>query len=510
MDPQVRPAFITPGATAGQSSDDVAALLQSRLRTLGILLLPLGLILAALGIAGGLFTSFSRPFVHPPYIGWPLVWGAALGILALTRLGPRRPLALGTLRMWEAIGIGSGVVIFTIGWYLLLSKVPAATRQALGDMDPLMGPQILAAGGSVFWVSTMIAYGTYVPNTWRRCAIAMALMSVCAVVPDLIVIRGWSVPASFQFSYFGGRLFWLVDAALIAIYGAKRIESLRSDAAAARRLGQYVLTSPLGSGGMGDVFVAQHQFLRRPCAVKLIRPGEHADSTAISRFEREVQTTAALTHPNAVQIFDYGRAEDGTFFYAMEYLPGPSLEQIVEEHGPLSPARAVQFLRQICGPLEEAHRLGLIHRDVKPSNVIVCERGGVPDVAKLLDFGLVADVGKPVGDGDARLTQAGTIVGSPAFMSPEQCAGDELTLASDIYSVGALGYYLVTGKSPFAGRSATQMLAAHIYEVPSSPSSKQEGVPSQLDAVILRCLAKQPSERYSSAAELERALAALR
>lgn len=258
---------------------------------------------------------------------------------------------------------------------------------------------------------------------------------------------------------------------------------------------------------MGEVYLAEHTFLRRPCAVKLIRPGHQTDITALSRFEREVQTTAMLTHPNAVQIFDYGRADDGSFFYVMEYLPGMSLEQIVERDGPLPPPRAIHLVRQICGPLCEAHNLGLIHRDIKPSNVIVCERGGVPDVAKLLDFGLIAAIGGVSGENsEGRLTHAGTLVGSPAFMSPEQCGGDELTIASDIYSVGALLYYLLTGRVPFSNRTPTQMLAAHIYEAPRPPSLVRAALPGELDALVMRCLAKQPADRYASAIELEHAL----
>src|SRR5262249_40413186 len=158
--------------------------------------------------------------------------------------------------------------------------------------------------------------------------------------------------------------------------------------------------------------------LRRPCAIKLIRPDRAGEPKHLLRFEREVQTTATLTHPNTVQIFDYGHAEDGTFYYVMEYLPGLTLEQLVKEHGPLPPARAIHFLRQVLGALREAHAIGLIHRDIKPGNVMVCERGGWHDTAKLLDFGLVMPPGQ--GQVSEKLTQDGAIAGTPAYMSPEQ------------------------------------------------------------------------------------------
>ena len=186
---------------------------------------------------------------------------------------------------------------------------------------------------------------------------------------------------------------------------------------------------------MGEVYLAEHVLLRRPCALKLIRPERAGDPKNLRRFEREVQATATLTHPNTVQVYDYGHTDDGTFYYVMEYLPGLTLEELVKRHGPLPPARAIHFLRQVCGALEEAHAVGLIHRDIKPGNVIVCERGGVHDVAKLLDFGLVLS---PVSEADGeKLTQDGAIAGTPAYMSPEQAGGqDDVDARSDIYSLG--------------------------------------------------------------------------
>ncbi|HKB38404.1 MAG TPA: serine/threonine-protein kinase, partial [Gemmataceae bacterium] len=262
----------------------------------------------------------------------------------------------------------------------------------------------------------------------------------------------------------------------------------------------------LGAGGMGEVYLAEHVLLRRPCAIKLIRPERAGDANHLLRFEREVRTTATLTHPNTVQIFDYGHAEDGTFYYVMEYLPGLTLDQLVQQHGPLPAARAIHFLRQLCRALQEAHTVGLIHRDIKPANVMVCERGGLHDVAKLLDFGLVLPQGvRPDGE---RLTQEGVIAGTPAYMSPEQAAGgDNLDARSDIYSLGALAYFLLTGRPPFAGRSSLRMLAAHLYEPPAALTDHRPDVPVELQAVVLRCLAKEPAQRFPNAQCLEAALA---
>jgi serine/threonine-protein kinase len=265
------------------------------------------------------------------------------------------------------------------------------------------------------------------------------------------------------------------------------------------------LKKRIGGGGMGEVYLADHVLLRRPCAIKLIRPERAGDPAMLQRFEREVRATATLTHPNTVQIFDYGRTPEGTFYYVMEYLPGLTLEELVKQQGPLPPARVVHFLRQLCGALAEAHAISLVHRDIKPGNVIVCERGRIRDVAKLLDFGLVQS--HFVGDGDDRLTQQGTVIGTPAFLSPEQAGGgDSVDARSDIYSLGALAYFLIAGQPPFSGRSQVKMLAAHLYEPPTPLTSHRPDVPPELEAIILRCLAKNAAERFTDIESLASAL----
>jgi serine/threonine-protein kinase len=295
-------------------------------------------------------------------------------------------------------------------------------------------------------------------------------------------------------------------AVAVAVFGSYRIQYLAQQAREARELGQYRLKQLIGTGGMGEVYLAEHMLLRRPCAVKLIRPEHANDGRSLQRFEREVRSMATLTHWNTVEIFDYGHAEDGTFYYVMEYLPGQTLDALVTQHGPLPPARAVHFLRQICMALREAHGIGLLHRDIKPGNVFACERGGVHDVAKLLDFGLVQSSG--IAKGADKLTVIGSIVGSPPFMSPEQAAGKALDSRSDIYSVGALGFYLLTGQPPFPRETAMEMLMAHAYEPVPAFSALLKGVPLDVEDVIRRCLEKDPAKRWPDAASLEKALAA--
>lgn len=362
----------------------------------------------------------------------------------------------------------------------------------------------LGAGLATPWAAAVVAYGVLIPSSARQCGIRTAVLAVCAFLPELIIFPGTIGLSAGVPGYLAIKSITIAAMSALAIYGAYRIDVLRNDVQEARKLGQYVLRKRLGEGGMGEVHLAEHQFLRRSCAVKLIRPEQAGDEETLARFEREVRAAARLTHPNTIQIYDYGRADDGTFYYAMEYLPGISLQQFVDQHGPLPGARAVRVLSQLCGALSEAHACGLVHRDIKPGNVMLCQRGGIHDVAKLLDYGLVAAI--RVGDVDTKLTQTGAVVGTPGFMSPEQCAGDDhVTSASDIYSLGALAYFLLSGHEPFGGRSAFQMMAAHLYEAPMPLTERQPNVVPALSAVISRCMAKSPGERYADMSELDEA-----
>jgi serine/threonine-protein kinase len=204
-------------------------------------------------------------------------------------------------------------------------------------------------------------------------------------------------------------------------------------------------------------------------------------------------------------VYDYGRAEDGSFDYVMEYLDGPTLEELVRRSGPLPPGRVVYLLRQVCGALMEAHAAGLVHRDVKPGNVIVAALGGQRDVAKLLDFGLVQDLSAEAAD---RLTRTGTVLGTPAYMSPEQAAGESaLDARSDLYSLGAVAFFALDGQPPFQGKTLGQLLAAHRSEPPPALTDLRPDVPADLAAVVARCLAKDPHDRFPSAADLDRTLA---
>jgi serine/threonine protein kinase len=270
------------------------------------------------------------------------------------------------------------------------------------------------------------------------------------------------------------------------------------------QIGQYRIHQRLGAGGMGEVYLAEHPFLRRFCALKLIRPDSAEDPKALARFEREVRATAALSHPNTVEIYDYGRTADGIYYYVMEFLPGLSLAELVERHGPLSPGRVVYLLRQICQALCEAHAEGLIHRDIKPSNIVAARRGGMDDVAKLLDFGLVR---LAVREADRDTSGEGRVVGTPLYTSPEQARGDrDLDGRSDIYSLGAVAHHLLTGRPPFNKANGIAVLVAHTKEPLIPPSLILPGIPEDLERVVVRCLAKDAGNRFANAASLDRAL----
>lgn len=264
------------------------------------------------------------------------------------------------------------------------------------------------------------------------------------------------------------------------------------------RLGQYELGERLGAGGMGTVYRAEHALLRRPTAIKLIKPEATGDDL-IERFEREVRYTASFSHPNTIVVYDYGSTDDGRFYYAMEYLEGVDLHRLVELSGPQTSGRVVTILKQICGSLAEAHAHGVVHRDIKPSNVMLTHRGGVPDVVKVLDFGLV----KPFRDhgGNGRETRGGVIMGTPEFMAPEAFRASRLVSPqSDLYSLGCLAYFLLTGRFVFDADSVASLAGCHLFAEPVPPSARSRRVIDRgLETFVLDCLKKAPEERPEGA-----------
>ena len=302
---------------------------------------------------------------------------------------------------------------------------------------------------------------------------------------------------------------WSGVAIAISTVGSGVICGLRAEADRIKRLGQYTLEVKIGEGGMGSVYRARHATLRRPTAIKLLPP-EKAGEDSIRRFEREVQLTARLSHPSTIAIFDYGRTPEGVFYYAMEYLEGLNLEELVDREGAQEPGRVIHILGQVAGALTEAHEAGLIHRDIKPANSILCQRGGMPDVAKVVDFGLV----KGVVTTEEEATMIGTgqhlLVGTPMYMAPEAIKGEQFVDGrSDLYALGAVGYFLLVGRPVFSSTNVVEIVAHHLHTVPPPPSHGTDcAVPHDLEAVLMRCLAKDPVARFGTARELARELTA--
>ena len=264
-----------------------------------------------------------------------------------------------------------------------------------------------------------------------------------------------------------------------------------------KQLGQYTLGEKIGEGGMGVVYRARHALMRRDTAVKLLLP-DRADAAAVERFEREVCLTCQLTHPNTIQVYDYGRTPDGIFYYAMELLSGLNLHDLIARFGPQPEGRVIQILTQVCESLAEAHARGLVHRDIKPSNIFLCDRGGVLDWVKVLDFGLVREFRSPDGTRNEEQEFAGT----PSFMPPEalknSAANDP---RSDLYAVGAIGYFLLTGKTVFEDEDILKQEQPAAAPVPPSQRTENK-ISAELEQAILRCLQRDPAQRPQSALEL--------
>jgi serine/threonine-protein kinase len=399
-----------------------------------------------------------------------------------------------------------------LGFTLLFMASQYFVGLDLMHRGPEYGPIILAftKDGVIQMLALMMIYGTLIPNPPMVAARLLVAMFIGPVIA-LSLLRFHSDSASVLAQLHtaeeaGSNILFLAIGTALAIYGAHLVNGLRTDLHRARKFGQYQLVHKLGEGGMGEVYLAEHALLKRPCALKLIKTETGHDPIALARFQREVQSAARLAHPNTIEIYDYGHTDDGTFYYVMEYLQGQSLSDLVRETGPLPPGRVIYLFRQVCGGLAEAHGLGLVHRDLKPANVFVAVRGGESDVAKVLDFGLVKLTKDP---GAAALTSDMTVSGTPLYMAPEQAVGDRtLDERADIYALGAMMYFALTGQPPFQGESAFAVMMAHSRDPVVPPSQVRSGVPQDLEGVILHCLAKKPEDRYQKVKALSEALAA--
>lgn len=413
-------------------------------------------------------------------------------------------------RRVEAVGL---LFYFTgasfLGRYVLIEFLKE--RSLATAEGAVMADAYLSALGVVGAALMIVVRAALVPSSPRRTIIYTALAGVPIVVtPTLLVPApggGFALRAidSGVYPWFPASLVIVWSFVVItATVASWVIYGLRAEVREARRLGQYVLEKKIGEGGMGEVYRARHGMMRRPSAIKLLRR-DHARETDLARFEREVQLTARLTHPNTITLFDYGRTDDGVFYYAMELLDGANLQRIVQLTGPQPAGRVVRILAMACGALAEAHSIGLIHRDIKPANIMLCTQGGEHDVVKLLDFGLV----KELVDGDAGLSAARALIGTPHYMAPESIVSPESVDArADIYGLGAVAYFLLTGSELFDGNSLVEICGRHLHQAPDPMAERGAKVPPELEAIVLRCLAKKPEDRPESALELRRSLEA--
>ena len=395
-------------------------------------------------------------------------------------------------------GIDLGTVWLICASFTLMTLGLARSTHAAGvDPGAMLYIGLLASSFA------LMARAIALPSTAGR----TVLVGVVAMIPTAVldaVALPWPgpTPEALVMSH-AEMASWQVGAVAMTAIASRVIYGLRQEVRESRRLGQYTLEEKIGEGGMGIVYRARHAMLRRPTAIKLLPP-EKAGDENILRFEREVQLTAGLSHPNTVAIFDYGRTADGIFYYAMEYLDGINLEQLVKLEGPLPAGRVVHILRQVGGSLAEAHEVGLVHRDVKPANIILCERGGMADVAKVVDFGLVKRFHADQTDATTALTRESTIVGTPLYIAPECFSGDgHVDARSDLYALGAVAYWLLTGTAVFSARSLVEVGAHHLHTQPEPPSARLgRAVPPELEHLVVRCLAKSPADRPQSARAL--------
>ena len=400
-----------------------------------------------------------------------------------------------------------------IGQWILLLRRELTLRQ-LEWVDVLY----TVGTGTIFGASGALAYDlrssayiclTYacllivmralvVPSTGKRTAV----ISIITCTPMTLATIGlgiWidqDVPGP---AYVGGGVLIFVMAILLATNGSQILYGLRRDADAVKQLkqlGQYTLDEKIGEGAFGAVYRARHALLRRDTAIKIVKKNR-VDVETLDRFEMEVRNMSRLTHPNTVAVFDYGRSLEGVFYYAMEYLGGIDLEKLVRQFGAQPASRVVNILTQICGALSEAHDKGLTHRDVKPGNIILCTRGGIPDVTKVVDFGLAKDV-------DIEEASSAGVKGTLGYIAPEAITEPHrVGPAADLYAVGAVAYFLLTGRRVFVG---ADMMVKHLTEPPAPPSEHVPSVPPALDELVLRCLAKRIEDRPASAMAVAEAL----
>jgi serine/threonine-protein kinase len=476
---------------------DLLAQAAARLRILALLY-------AFVFFMAGIFPALLFPGDRARFLGSFVQWGpSVIGILAALLVAT--VIRSARLPLPTAMNIG------------LAFEIASSYAIAAAEFGDPMGLEMHRGMLGLSWVAVWVVLFTVVVPTSPRRALLATLASVSSV-PVFIGLMIASGLTSFRLDpaqFFFGLVFPYLLVAGMAYVGSRVVYSLGTEVKRARELGSYRLEEKLGEGGMGEVWRARHRMLARPAAIKLIRPAlagnAHAgvSEEAVRRFELEAQAIARLRSPHTVELFDFGIATDGAFYYVMELLDGLDADTLLRSFGPTPAERAIYLLRQVCHSLSEAESCGLVHRDIKPANIFLCRYGEEFDFVKVLDFGIVkgshgaADV-----DSSAAHTRENTIQGTPAFIAPEQAMGAEVDGRADIYATGCVAYWLLTGQFVFTADTPMGLLLKHAHTVPAPPSARTDlPIPAALDQLVLSCLAKEPAKRPQSARELSSRLA---
>jgi serine/threonine-protein kinase len=482
----------TPGYSTGALAPELLGQSANRLRILALLY-------AFTFFMAGFLPNLINAEIRARFWDKPEHWVA--GVISIA-------IALGV----SALTMSTRVPLLTVMNVGLIFEVVSCYGIALAEY---LEPTRLNLNGwiGLSWVAAWAPLFTVVIPTRPVKAALFALASVTSVpvVIGFMVLTRRTAFSPDANTFF----FWVVLPYLLitimAYVGARVVYTLGKAVTEARELGSYRLVERLGQGGMGEVWRAKHRLLARPAAVKLIRTSGlgNAQGTedAIRRFEREAQVTATLSSPHTVQLFDFGVADDGSFYYVMELLDGLDLQTLVERYGPVPAERAVYLLRQVCHSLAEAESYGLVHRDIKPANLFVCRYGGEHDFVKVLDFGIAKTAGELTETGAIGLTRDNVLHGTPAYIAPEQAMGTHLDGRADIYATGCVAYFLLTGKPVFTGDTPMEVVVHHARTPPTAPSAVSElPIPPALDQLILECLAKSPAARPATARVLAQRL----
>jgi serine/threonine-protein kinase len=462
----------------------------------------LALLYAGVFFMAGIFPALLFPHVRAQFLSTPIAWApGTVGITVALLVAFFARSRFVPIRWVTYIGLAFEVV----------SSFGIATAEFL---DPT-AIDFNARWVGLSWVSVwVLLFTVVVPSPPRRTVVAiLASVSAVPLVTGYVITHNPMPDATFT-KFFFGLTFPYLLVAVMAYVGSRVVYSLGREVTRARELGGYQLVERLGVGGMGEVWRAKHHLLARAAAIKLVRPeflGADANHQRQiqERFGREAQATASMRSPHTIALYDFGLANDGTFYYVMELLDGFDLETLVQRFGPLPAERAINLLIQVCDSLGEAHEEGLIHRDIKPANVYACRYGREVDFVKVLDFGMVKSqrMGE---DADTKLTGDHVVFGTPAFMAPEQVLGHSIDARTDLYAVGCLAYWLLSGQLVFAGRTAMQTMMQHAQAMPVPLSARTElDIPAALDDLVVSCLAKNPDERPASADDLAAALASI-